>query len=207
MKKHVRVHDTKFSTTSPLSQRVRSRSNVRWLLIAACCFVVFICMLGIANAKSSGTPLSLTQKLQSAQQRLAYGRAHTHAKPTNQNQAPLAQPTPDRHAGIVQMGQGPFSSSFFEVDNFWQGSVGSDWVLAYAGTKKNADGTAGPGGIVLYTETINKQEGVDLHPLGTFLAPNGGTALTITAQKGSLLLLRDKAGQQLQFNLVSRKFQ
>jgi hypothetical protein len=35
----------------------------------------------------------------------------------------------------------------FAVDNSWHGPVGSDWVLAYAGTKANADGTAGVGGI------------------------------------------------------------
>jgi len=55
--------------------------------------------------------------------------------------------------------------------------------------------------------TINSQGGVDLHPLGTFLAPNGTTALTITAQQGNLLLLHDKAGKQVVFNLVSHQFQ
>lgn len=208
MKKRARVHHTKFSTARPRPQHMRSHSNMRWLFVASCCFIVFICTLGIANAKSSsGAPLTLTQKLQSAQQMLADGRAHTHAKPINQSQAPIVQPTPVRHAGIIQMGQGPFPSSTFAVDNFWQGPVGSDWVLAYAGTKMNANGTAGPGGIVLYTETVNNQGGVDLHPLGTFLAPNGTTALTITAQEGKLLLLRNKAGQQVRFNLTSHQFQ
>lgn len=205
MQKRARVHDTTFSTTRP---PMPSRSNMRWLIVTACCLVVFICLLGIANAKgSSGTPLTLTQKMQSGQQMIAAGRAHTHAKPTNQSQAPLAQPAPNRHAGIIRMGFGPFASSKFSVENFWQGPVGNDWMLAYAGTKMNPNGTVGPGGIVLYTETINQQSGVDLHPLGTFLAPSGTAALTITAQQGNLLVLRDKTGQQVRFNLTTHQFQ
>src|SRR5579871_1614359 len=154
MKKRARVDRTKLSTASPRPQYMHSRSNIRWLLVASCCFIAFICTLGIANARNSSSgPLTLTQKLQSVQQMLAGGRAHTYAKPVNQNQAPIVQPTPVRHAGILQMGQGPFPSSTFAVNNFWQGPVGSDWVLAYAGVKKNATGTVGPGGIVLYTET------------------------------------------------------
>jgi hypothetical protein len=188
---------------------MRSWSNMRWLLVASGCFVAFICMLGVANAaqnNGSAAP-TLAQKMQGAQQMLIDGRAHTHTKPVNQNQAPAVQPTPVRQVGILNIGQGPFPQSTFAVYNFWQGPVGNDWVLAYAGVKMNANGTAGLGGIVLYTETVNDQGGVDLHPLGTFLAPNGTTALTITARQGNLLLLHSKVGQQLAFNLVSHQFQ
>jgi hypothetical protein len=93
------------------------------------------------------------------------------------------------------------------VRNFWQGPVGSDWVLAYAGTKPNADGTAGQGGIVLYTETVNSFGGFDLHPLGTFLAPARCSTLTIIAIQGDLMIVRPAVGRPLTFNLLTHQFQ
>jgi hypothetical protein len=117
------------------------------------------------------------------------------------------QPAPTRQAGIVNMQQGPFLSSVFTVRNFWQGPVGSDWVLAYAGAKPSADSTASQGGIVLYTETVNQAGGFDMHPLGTFLAPAGSPALTITAVQGNLLTVRSEAGRTLSFNLQTHQFQ
>jgi hypothetical protein len=209
MKKRPRVYYKEFSTARSRAPQKRSHSSIRWLFITACCSIAFVCMLGIANAASSGSggASTLAQKMQGPQQLLKDGRAHPHAKPTNQNQAPAVQPAPARQEGIADLGQGPFPHSAFAVDNFWQGPVDSDWVLAYAGAKSNADGTAGVGGIVLYTETVNNLGGFDLHPLGTFLAPNGTSALTITARQGNLLLLHSKVGQQLAFNLVSHQFQ
>ncbi len=208
MKKGKRVQRKSFSTTRPYPQQYRSRSSIRGLLILAFCAAVFICMLGIgiANARNSSGPVTLAQKMQSFNQLIKEGREHTVAKPANQNQAPPVQPAPVRHAGIVDLGQGPFSQSSFAVHNFWQGPVGSDWVLAYSGVKMNPDGTNGLGGIVLYNETINNQGGFDLHPLGTFLAPTGTTALVITAQHGNVLLLRSVTGQHLTFNLTNHQF-
>ncbi len=207
MKKGARIHQKSFSTARPRPQQRRSRSTIRGLLIVALCFSVFIGILGIANAATSGGTATLAQKMQNFQQLINNGRAHTRPKPSNQNQAPPVQPAPTRQAGIVALGQGPFAQSSFAVHNFWQGPVGSDWVLAYAGVKMNPDGTTGLGGIVLYTETVNNQGGFDLHPLGTFLAPKGTTALVITAQQGNLLLLRSVTGQQWAFNLISHQFQ
>lgn len=208
MKKGRRVDRKSFSTAGPRPQQGRSRSTIRGLLIAAFCFTVFIGVLGIASAAQNNSgPLTLAQKMQAYQQRIKNARAHPRPKPSNQNQAPPVQPAPTRQAGILDMGQGPFPQSSFTVHNFWQGPVGSDWVLAYAGAKTNPDGTPGVGGIVLYTETINNQGGFDLHPLGTLLAPKGTTELVITAQQGNLLLLRSVTGQQLAFNLISHQFQ
>lgn len=208
MKKGRHVDRESFSTAGPRPQQGRSRSTIRGLLIAAFCFTVFIGVLGIASAAQHNSgPLTLAQKMQAYQQRLKNARAHPRPKPSTQNQAPPVQPAPTRQAGILPLGQGPFPNSSFTVHNFWQGPVGSDWVLAYAGAKTNPDGTPGVGGIVLYTETINNQGGFDLHPLGTLLAPKGTTALVITAQQGNLLLLRSVTGQQLAFNLISHQFQ
>jgi len=209
MKKRPRVYHKEFSTARSRLPQKRSHSSIRWLFITACCSIAFVCTLGIANAASSGSSgtSTLAQKMQVSQQWIKDGRAHPHAKPTDQNQAPAVQPAPARQEGIADMRQGPFPHSTFAVDNSWQGPVGSDWVLAYAGAKANADGTAGVGGIVLYTETVNNLGGFDLHPLGTFLAPNGTSALTITARQGNLLLLRSETGESLTFNPVSHQFQ
>ncbi len=204
----VHLHHKQLSTARPRPQQRRARHTSRWVLVAAVCIVTFLGMLGIASAaQHSGGPVTLAQKMQSEEQRLKNARAHPRPKPGNQNQAPPVQPAPTRQAGILDMGQGPFPQSSFAVHNFWQGPVGSDWVLAYAGAKTNPDGTPGVGGIVLYTETINNQGGFDLHPLGTFLASKGTTALVITAQQGNLLLLHSVTGQQLAFNLISHQFQ
>jgi hypothetical protein len=103
--------------------------------------------------------------------------------------------------------QGPFLSSIFTVRNSWQGPIGSNWVLAYAGAKPNADGTVDQGGIALYTETANAAGGFDLHPLGTFLAPSDNPALTITAVQGNLITVRSENGHTLTFNLQTHQFQ
>ena len=208
MKKRVRAYHKQFSTARPRPQQMRSRSTIRWVLVPAVCIATFIFVLGIASAaqNSGGPPLTLAQKEQGIQQLLNAGRAHLRPKPA-EPVIPLSQPAPQRQAGIVDMHQGPFPPSVFTVRNFWQGPVGSSWVLDYAGAKTNLDGTAGQGGCVLYTETTNTLGGFDIHPLGTFLAPAGTTALTITAADGNLLRLRTATGTKLTFNLQTHQFQ
>ena len=188
-----------------ISMRPKSlRSTLQWLLIPAFCIAVVLCVVAIASAIQSNNP-SLADK---KQQSLIHDDQQLTAaspKPTGTDQVPMTQPVPTRQAGIVAMHQGPFLSSIFRVQNFFQGPVGSDWVLVYAGSKTNPDGSSGQGGVVLYTETINQQGGFDLHPLGTFLAPNS-TALTTTAAKGNLLTLRSTSGQVLTFDLSTHQY-
>lgn len=209
MKKGTGVHQQSFRVASSRLRQRDSRHTLRWVLVAAVCLATFLFVLGIAsaaqNSGSGGYSPAKAKLLAQEQQRLAEARAHPRPKPAKPV-LPPPQPAPQRQAGIVDLGQGPFASSF-AVHDLWQGPVGSDWVLAYAGGKMNPDGTPGLGGIALYTETINNQGGFDLHPQGTFLAPNGTTALVITAQQGDLLLLRSVTGQHLTFNLISRQFQ
>ncbi|GHO87887.1 hypothetical protein [Dictyobacter formicarum] len=207
MKKGTRVPSTKYRADRFRAPQIHSRSKIKWVAICAISVVAFICFIGIASAaQMSGGPGAARIKEQNVQKLIDAGRAHMHQKGGSQNQAPAAQPAPTRQAGIVSMRQGPFPASVFTVRNMWQGPVGSDWVLAYAGAKTNPDSTPGTGGIVLYTETVNAQGAFDLHPLKTFLAPNGTTTLTITATNGNLLLLRSQNGTQLTFNLVTHQF-
>lgn len=51
-----------------------------------------------------------------------------------------AQPSPPRREGIVVMRPEPLSPSTFVVRDDWQGPVGSDWALAYAGAERTDSG-------------------------------------------------------------------
>lgn len=185
MRKHTHVHRPRVSAMRSSLPQKRSRHRIRWIVITALCVAIFFCLVVLINAAWAGN--GSTTRMQNPQ--------------------PMVQPAPMRHAGIVNMQQGPFLSSVFTVRNFWQGPVGHDWVLAYAGAKPNADGTTGQGGIVLYTETVNQFGGFDLHPLGTFLAASGCPALTITSIQGNLMKVRPAIGHQLTFNLQTHQFQ
>lgn len=207
MKKNRHTYRIKGSAAQARPLQTHGHSNTRWVLIALACVAAFFCFIGIANAAQlSGSPGAAAGKEQAIQKHIDAGRAHMHTKPAHPGGAPAAQAAPVRQAGIVNMRQGPFPTSIFTVQNFWQGPVANDWVLAYAGAKTNADGTRGPGGIVLYTETTNAQGGFDLHPLGTFQAPKGTTAVTITSVNGNQLLLHDQSGAPLTFDLASHQF-
>ena len=213
MKNHSRVQHKRSGPAQFRVKQMHSHSSRLWMLIAAICFVTFIGMVGVANAaQTSGGSQALARKEQYNQQLLSASRTHMRAKPSKQqaqeqmSSAESAPSTPARQAGITTMRQGPFPLATLSVQNLWQGPVGNDWVLAYAGAKMQSNGTAGQGGIVLYTETINNHGGFDLHPLGTFLAPSGTTALTSTTIKGDLLLLTSTTGQQVTFNLTSHQF-
>lgn len=198
MKKHVRLDHKQLSTARPRPQQMCWRGNSRWALVAALCIVTFLGMLGIASAaQHSGGPLTLAQKEQRIQQLLNAGRAHLRPKPTTP-QVPSPQSAPTLHAGIINMQQGPFGGSLFAVNNFWQGPVGSNWELVYAGAERNPDGSVKQGALKLYTK--------DLTPIGTYPAPSGAGALTIIAVKGSLMQLRTDTGSTLVFNLQTNQY-
>jgi hypothetical protein len=206
MKQRAHVHSLTHSVKRAQMQQAQARSNLRWIIISAICASALICLIGIASATSASNK-SATQaaKSRTLQRLINAGTAPIGAKTNNSNQA-LAQPVPIRQAGIANMHQGPFLTRIFTVRNFWQGPVGNDWVLAYSGAKTLSSGYAGLGGIVLYTETSNAHGGFDLHPVGTFLAHDGTTALTITEVDGNLLQLSSENGPTLTFDLVTHQF-
>ena len=198
MEKGTRVDQKPFSTAGPRPQQRRARSTLRWVLVSAVCIATFLFVLGIASAaQHNGGPLTLAQKEQRIQQLLNAGRAHLRPKPTTP-QVPSPQPAPTLHAGIINMQQGPFGGSLFAMNNFWQGPVGSNWELVYAGAERNPDGSVKQGALKLYTK--------DLTPIGTYPAPSGAGALTIIAVKGSLMQLRTDTGSTLVFNLQTNQY-
>ena len=172
--------------------------------------VVVVAVVGIGigtvvagSPVTAGWPAAKAQLYDQEQRALAQARANPRPKLPSAGLAPAAQAAPQRQAGIIAMRQGPFPRSTFDVRDVWQGPVGSDWVLAYAGAAPDAP-AASPtrGAIRVYTETA------DLHLtlLGTFPAAEGTGPLTITAISGTLLQLRTDSGATLTFDLQTRQY-
>jgi hypothetical protein len=109
-------------------------------------------------------------------------------------------------AGITQTHEGPFPPSFFLVQSLWQGPLGNNWVLAYAGAKPASDSAPQQGGILLYTAPKNAPMGSDLHLVGMFLAPGQITSLSILSANGNLLQLRSDSGGMLTFDLQTHQY-
>lgn len=91
--------------------------------------------------------------------------------------------------------------------NFWQGPVGSNWELVYAGSRtKNLMNMSGLGALKIFTETVTAIGGFDVEEVGTYIAPNNQSPLTITAVNGTLMQLRTDTGQTLTFNLQTKQY-
>lgn len=106
------------------------------------------------------------------------------------------------------MHQGPFSATQFTVRNFWQGPLGPNWVLVYAGAQRGgASSAAVHGALRLYNEPTDSYGDYHLRLIGTYLAPNNASALTITAVHADVLSLRTAAGITLSFNLQTHQYQ
>jgi hypothetical protein len=147
-----------------------------------------------------GYPPAKAKLLQREQQVMAEARKHRVPKQPNYVPPP-SSPTPRPQAGIVDMHQGPFSAMDFLVNNCWQGSIGSNWVLVYVGSTVKPDGRIGQGALRLYTSTEN------FHLIGIYVAPNGTSALTITAVNGDLMHLHTNTGSSLIFDLLTDQYQ
>lgn len=193
-------------TTS--KQHHRGTSLLR-LIILASAVIVLLFLAGIAitaQASSGPSRLQLKQQLfQRQTQYIATARAKAPPKNVSNIQRP-AQAAITPRAGLTQTHQGPFPSSFFLVQSLWQGPVGTDWTLAYAGAKPKPDGTIQQGAVLLYTVTRGSLNVASLHPIGTFLAPGTTTQLSIVSVNGSVLLLQSGSGSHLTFNLQTHQY-
>jgi hypothetical protein len=184
------------------------RPHFAGLIISVACVIALFFLIGGAFALG-GSPLSLQkqQRLQKLEQQIAQARTPTRPKNVANLGVPPAQSLVTPQAGITQTHEGPFPASFFLVRSLWQGPLGKNWVLAYAGAKPNPDGTVQQGGILLYTAPRNAPMGSDLHLVGMFLAPTGATALTIVSVSGNLLHVRADSGAVLTFDLQTHQYQ
>jgi hypothetical protein len=199
-----------------MSKRTRIRTHKRapaiqgnrlGLFVAVTAMVLFSALVvGHAAQASAGTPPLPAAKAQiEAQEQQQIAAAQVHAPAKVAAQAPAAQAAPARQAGIVDMHQGPFAATVFTVRNFWQGPVGANWLLVYAGATRNPDGSTGAGAVRVYTESATSTGDYALHLLGTYAAPRGGP-LTITAVSGNLMTLRAATGATLVFNLATTSY-
>lgn len=169
-------------------------------------FIGALSFLYIASAANNNLPPGKEKLLELDQQEIATARAHPKPKPTHPTPPP-PQSAPQRQAGITDMHEGPFPSSEFIVRNFWEGPVGSNWELVYAGASANSlNQNLGPGGLRIYTETVTATGGLDDNYVGMYPAPNNQSPLTITAVNGTLMQLRTDTGNTLTFNLQTNQY-
>jgi len=193
----------------------RIRHKVAWSIVAT---IAALAALGVGTGLATQGPLLMkrpasawpaakAQELGRLQQEMDAARAHPRPKPVAPVPPPH-QPDPARTAGIDNdMHQGPFPATEFTVRNFWQGPVGPAWMLVYAGATRDAAGTTVQGSLRLYNEPIDANGDYHLVPIGTYAAPNGAGALTMTAATGDVLSLRTDGGSTLSFNLQTLQFQ
>ena len=182
-----------------------ARRKVVWLVAAG--LTVLSIGVGTALARSaatSGWPPAKAQIEEQQQQALALAQAHPQPKRASSGLIPASQAPPRRQAGILAMRQGPFLPTTFLVRNFWQGPVGSDWFLVYAGaTPGSTGGSPTVGALRLYRETADLQ----LTEIGIFAASPSVGPLTITKASADVLDLRSDSGTILSFNLQTRQYQ
>lgn len=196
-----------------MSKQDRSRSTRRppvgprdklWVIVAVAAVLV---VAGIATASAAlgagglpqGYPPAKATELAQQQQAIATARAHPKSKDGPAPVFPSPQPTATFQAGInTHMHEGPFSASQFTVRDAWLGQVDSTWENVYAGGFTNPDGSVGQGALKIYTA-------LDQY-IGTYTAPAGSAALTITAVNGDVMQLRTDSGVTLTFNLQTHLY-
>ncbi len=153
---------------------------------------------------TSGWPAAKARLYDQEQQAVAQARANLRPKLPAAGGAPAVQAAPARQAGVIAMRQGPFPRSTFDVRDVWQGPVGSDWILAYAGAAPEVPGAPPTrGALRLYRESAD----MHLTLLGTFPAAEGTGPLTVTAESGEVLRLRTDSGTTLSFDLRTHQYQ
>lgn len=155
-----------------------------------------------AASRNDGVPSAKQQIVDKE----AAARASAWRAPKSALSAPRAdQVQPPRQAGIVDMHQGPFSGSEFAVRNMWQGPVGGRWLLVYAGGRRGSDGRVTRGGVRVYTEPIDPDDGADLTLLGEYDTKTPD-ALAVSAVKGGAASLRTDSGKSLTLSLTTGAF-
>lgn len=197
----------------------RSRNRLALLVVATPIALWSVTGAGGAFSAQDGpfppppTPLAdlppaKAQVWQRMNQEVAAARANPRPKSSVPAFQPVTQQPDPRQAGIdTTMHQGPFSVTEFTVRDSWQGPVGADWVLVYAGATTGIAGPAGQGALRLYSEPTDAYGAYHLVPLGTYQAPAGDAALTVAGANGSVLSLRTDSGSTLSFNLQTHHYQ
>jgi hypothetical protein len=188
-----------------LKKKVKGKRNIVVVLIAPCAVLLLIVVSTVYASQVMGWPPAKARLLAQEQQEIATAQAKHRPKPTPH--APPAQPAPTRVAGIANMHQGPFPSSQFSVENFWQGPVGSIWELVYSGTKENMEGNGGIGALAIYNEAVNSTGGFDITHIGTYTVSSGARSLTIISVNGDIIQLRTDTGSILFFDLQTDAYE
>ena len=186
------------------------RGSARVLLLSAAVVIAVltasilvsqrVILAGDSSAKYPAAKATYMARYQQAQA-TAQAKYPTASKATEIPSSP--QPTATFISGIVSTHEGPFPACDLTVRNAWQGQVNGVWELVYAGLAypnfAEGDCSSGQGGLRIYNSETTAN-------LGTFLAPAGTSALTITAVNGVVMQLRSDSGQLLTFNLQTHQY-
>jgi hypothetical protein len=123
--------------------------------------------------------------------------ASTTQKSVNVPNAASLAPTPPR--GIIESGLSPFPGSEYTMQNWWQDTIGGQWVQVYAGSSYSnpTDGIV----VVVVSSSDWSQSTV----AGVYERPQAGS-LRIIAANGVILTLQSASGSNYQFDAASRKF-
>lgn len=186
------------------------RTGFAALIFTTVAGIVAITAASAHGAAGGDTPAGMpAAKASRLQQQVDQMRADTkgHQKPSVQEGAQNAAKAPHvvepRTAGINNdMHQGPFPAVSFQVRNFYQGAVGTQWYLVYAGATGAAEGGTAAGGVRIISESAQNA----LSEVGTFTDPGAGGPLHIVAADGANLSLADDQGKTVTFNLVTLQF-
>lgn len=172
------------------------------IIIAVCAVGLILLSAGYAAYRSSGVPPAKQALLD--QQQADMANAIKVAKGLPDPPAPTQLPA--RQPGVIDMHQGPFPGSEFDVENFWQGTVAGSWLLVYAGGPRDASsGDVTGGGIRIYTEPVDPNTGSTITPVGVY-SSDSPTPLTITSVTGQTMTLVSAGGTSYSFNLSTKSF-
>jgi hypothetical protein len=186
---------------------MRHRNFLTWIVVGG--LATFALAVGAVATLAGGMSPKDQFVAQMQQERAAAVAAPRAPKEASAPLAPSARLV--RQAGILDIHQGPVSASQFLVSNLWQGPLngsGDAWLVVWAGSRVNPDGSLGAPGVIVHRQTPNADgTSVSDQTVGTFTASGARGPLTITAQSGAILDLRTSAGQVIRFNLQTSSFE
>ena len=189
--------------TKSRKPRGKPRGATLAILAVAALLLAGVAVGGVLQAANGGNPNvyippAKATLLARGTAEIATARAQDAGKAPPTYIPPTPQPSPTYVAGISQTPQGPFASITFQAYNSYLGPIGTKWYDAYAGENINADGSAGPGAVRVYT--------VDLNYVGDYIAPGPVGKLRIIGYSGVILQLHADSGQNLTFNIQTHQY-
>jgi hypothetical protein len=169
--------------------------------------VIFLALAGIGGVVG----VAMSQRIKSTNR----------TPPSGGYQAPKIPPSSfpssgplNRLSGIIDSGQGPYSSMKFHVNNQWAApndNTNRVWTMVWAGLNNPNNGPyPSVPALIVHKQTLNPDgESYNDQELGIFAAPGAASVLppkrglVITAASGFVLTLTDDTGKTYRFNAMT----